>query len=107
MVDSTHVKAGDSSRAAAIGEALLNLAKEWQDNQRKAGITPPPFSGVVRGAYGELALELGVRGLEIGGLEQPTDRVNQIVKELRGGLGDAVARIPSTGTGGPPSPTRA
>jgi hypothetical protein len=77
---------------AAVGQMLLDLAREWQGVQQRNLNTHA--MGLMRDAYGALALQLGVRAGELPPSDPLAhDRLVEIQTALRSELADTVAAI--------------
>ena len=96
MVDSGSTGTGSSGVQAALGQMLIDLAREWPGVQARNLNTEA--TGLMREVYGALALQLAVRATEFQGnatVEAARTQLAQIQSELRSELADTVATIKS------------
>jgi hypothetical protein len=94
VVDTGSGGSGNSGVQAALGQMLLDLAREWQGVQERNLNTEA--MGLMRDVYGALALQLAVRATELqGGASADAARMQltQVQDELRSEFAATVATV--------------
>jgi hypothetical protein len=95
VVDSGSAGSGNSGVQEALGQILLDLAREWQQGVQQRNLNTEAM-GLMRDVYSALALQLAVRATELlsdASADAARVQLTQIQKELRSELANTVATI--------------